>query len=898
MRPLSQYVAKAGEHAAAVEQTYRQLQRESDDGERGPRGVQEVQRLGHYQLRSVLGRGGQGTVFLADDERENRTVAVKLLADRSLRDDSARERFRREAEIASRLRHPALCPVLEFGESDDGPFLVMPFRSGWTLAQLLRLGKEGVDQDPGPDDSLPRRDLVERTRDWRWCVETVETVARGLHVAHTQHVVHRDVKPGNILIDERGAPTLMDFGLARDLGGGAQTVTLTGDVLGTLPYMAPEQVAGDRGHVDGRADVYALGVTLFECLTSRLPFDEPTPERMLRAILRQPTPRLVEIRPDLPVELSTVLDVALERSPQRRFRSAAEFADELRRILERRTIRSRPPGPWVRLRRWSHRHPTLAAILVTTFVALSAGLLVSWNLLERVRDQRDQKDAAHREIARLSDLALVRRLAEEWNHLLPPHPERVTRIESWLRRAGAVVDRRPQHQAMLERLRARARPESEEERALDRQWRTLVDQTEAEQLALRLLLEQRDIDPSSLSDSDQEARHARLDAAITDSRATLARLEAQRAEYRQYRFDSDEDQWMHDELVALLAESEAFLDDELQRPTLYSAEVALQRARTLREHSIDRYADEWAQCIDEIADPEWSPEYNGLRIEPQVGLVPLGPDPSTGLQEFAHLLTGEPPERDQEDQLVLDEETSVVLVLLPGGPFLQGAQRPGPGRNVQVDPAATELEAPVTEVVLAPFFLSKYELTQAQWLRMTRENPSKVQADTPIHPTELCSALHPVESISWEVCGTVLLRAGLAIPSVAQWEYGARAETKTPWWTGASVEELKSAGNLRERDDGWIGHAPVGRFAPNPFGLHDTVGNVREWCRDFFAQYAVPPREADGLRLLGRAEYRETRGGSYVTAASAARAAAREATAPRDLQPDLGVRPSRPLDPK
>jgi len=256
----------------------------------------------------------------------------------------------------------------------------------------------------------------------------------------------------------------------------------------------------------------------------------------------------------------------------------------------------------------------------------------------------------------------------------------------------------------------------------------------------------------------------------------------------------------------------------------------------------------------------------------------------------------------------LTEETGVVLVLLRGGSFWMGAQSGDPqGRNY--DPQAQGDEGPVHETELSAFFLSKYELTQGQWLRLTGRNPSFYQPPGGF----AMSLLHPAEQVGWLDCMAWLPRAGLTLPSEAQWEYGARAGTDTPWWTGAERESLaeQHAANLADQaaaragapwpdikdwpdlNDGYAVHAPVGTYAPNAFGLHEVAGNLWEWCLDGHDSgfYGRSPKQ-DPVSPWEGAATRVARGGSFRHAAVRARSAYRYLITPTLATTDLGVRPA------
>jgi len=240
-----------------------------------------------------------------------------------------------------------------------------------------------------------------------------------------------------------------------------------------------------------------------------------------------------------------------------------------------------------------------------------------------------------------------------------------------------------------------------------------------------------------------------------------------------------------------------------------------------------------------------------------------------------------------------------------------GAVKPdekNPEGSPNVDPGAEPDEGPVHEVRLAPFFLSKYEMAQGQWLRFAGKNPSTYGPGSKFGD-KFHDLRHPVEQVSWEDCGDILGRLALVLPTEAEWEYSARAGTSTAWWTGSKKESLEGAANLADSfckknggppswqyeewlDDGYATHAPVGSFAPNAFGLHDVVGNVWEWCRDGSGSYDLPWKAGDGEREVQRGRDRVYRGGSFLDVAVGARSAERWRDAP-GFRLNLGVRPAR-----
>ena len=341
--------------------------------------AQGGQRIGAYELVSELGRGGQGAVWKALDTRVGRTVALKLLPAGGL-SAAALARFRREAALTSRLEHPGLCTVYDVDLEADQPFVAMRLVPGESLQQRIERARAG-----------------QGALDHAFAIGLVEQAARALHAAHVAGVVHRDVKPGNLMLTPDGQIVVLDFGIARELDGQAPALTRTGDVFGTPAYMAPEQIEGLPA--DARSDVWALGVVLYEALLLRAPFREPTREALYRAILSQEPDRCWR---KLPTDLQVVLATALAKEPQRRYATAFDFAADLAAYLNGRPIAARPLGWSGRLWRWARRQPRAAALVVGLLLALlgSAGL-AGYLVAQRGRLQAGDTVLAERRRAEL-----------------------------------------------------------------------------------------------------------------------------------------------------------------------------------------------------------------------------------------------------------------------------------------------------------------------------------------------------------------------------------------------------------------------------------------------------------------------------------------------------------------
>lgn len=346
-----------------------------------PPGGQVTWSLGPYEILREIGRGGQGEVYLARDARLDRLVALKVLSPSGKFGSGQKglERFRREAATLSLLNHHGICTIFDAGEIDGISYIAMRHVEGEALSRHLARGS-----------ALPPPTAVEVA----WYVRVAEKVARALHCAHEAGVIHRDVKPGNILVTREGEPVLVDFGLARAERDGELSLTRSDEMLGTPAYVPPEALAGGFKVVDRRADVYSLGVTLYQCLTGHLPHEAASREALYRQILTAEAPDPRRENRSIPRDLKTVLETALAKDPPRRYGTALDFAEDLRRVRELEPILARPAGNLVRLKRWSQRHKALAASLLGTMTVLGAGLAIALFLLLKVSSERAEKEEA------------------------------------------------------------------------------------------------------------------------------------------------------------------------------------------------------------------------------------------------------------------------------------------------------------------------------------------------------------------------------------------------------------------------------------------------------------------------------------------------------------------------
>src|SRR5262245_13812018 len=308
--------------------------------------------LGNYEILEQIGCGGMGVIYRARQRHSRRIVAVKRVLSYRADSHGALQRFRREAQAVASLDHPNILPIYEVSESEDGlPFFSMKFAE-----------KGSLHENAASLRNQPRK-----------CVELMAKVARAVDYAHTRGVLHRDLKPGNILLNDQGEPLVSDFGLAKLLDGNNDlTKSLT--TFGTAGFIAPEQADGAAAHFTPAADVYSLGAVLFNVLAGRPPFVGSNPVSVIRQASETPAPKLRTISRNSGIDrdLETICARCLERDPKARYQSAADFAADLDRWLDGRPIVARPVSPPARIWRWSRRNPKLGGA-ATAGLRLAAG---------------------------------------------------------------------------------------------------------------------------------------------------------------------------------------------------------------------------------------------------------------------------------------------------------------------------------------------------------------------------------------------------------------------------------------------------------------------------------------------------------------------------------------------
>ena len=1048
--------------------------------------------IGPYRILDQLGKGGMGEVYVAEQsEPVKRRVALKLI---KLGMDSREvvARFQQERQALALMAHDGIAKVHDVGTTERGqPYFVMELVKGVPLDAFCDTHK---------------LDLKQR-------LALMQQVCAAVTHAHQKGVVHRDLKPGNVLVaDEGGVPhaKVIDFGLAKAMGQKLTDATLfteVGVVIGTPEDMAPEQADPTNADIDTRVDVYALGVMLYQLLVGELPFPS---ERLRRGglegiqrVLREeeparPSHKLSSLGPAtttvcaarrtstaalqraLRTDLDWVVLKALEKDRNRRYDSPAALAADLQRYLDHEPLQAGPPSAWYRLRKLVRRYRgqfAAAALVVGASVAFGGVAMVQKLRADeataaeaKARGEAQQraeenaklaasetaaKEAAaklaaekgalaesegrakaesQRTVANFNQLSAVVRLEDvlaQQEALWPAWPDKVDAIKAWLAEpCQQLLDQRPQIEATIAALRARALPWTPEQVAVDRRASPEYAVFERQQQVVAVLrraqalragaskLEVPDL-PAALQDADASALNSfawprvapeqasgeapqrttfgeeavalvaaraavakstgtkaafqfletlawaalangqdgettqatasalaqapkeeraayegyqrAIAAAIAEAPARLAAAEAKLAELdaavsvrRTWTFGTDADsesaRFMYDALVDVVAGLDGLAKreraDVAQRLT-WAQQVAVASA------GHPKAGRTWSAAREAIAKAdgvEASALYAGRGIViPDggwVGLVPIGMNPVTKLWEFYDLRSawdGEQaaseiaiPTHAADGSIQVQAGTGIVFVLLPGGTVTLGSQQDDPNAPFY-DPQRQDNEA-LHEVTLSPFLLARHELTRGQWQRLAGEQLTGWTEGLRYNGDRIAiGRTHPADSMDWDTADRWLSRHGMALPTEAQWEYGARGGTTTVFWPGASAADLQDCANVHDRTsferypqggepapitDGFRVIAPVGSFRANGYGLHDVHGNIYEWCRDWYGDYGNE-RAGDGLRSVSSPAYRVDRGGGYYNPATNARAAFRDASAPSLRSSRLGLRPSR-----
>jgi tetratricopeptide (TPR) repeat protein len=354
--------------------------------------------IGRYRILRLIGQGGMGAVYEAVQDKPDRQVALKVIKPGATSRDALR-RFEQETQLLGKLHHPGIAQIYEAGTADAGqgpqPYFAMELVHGFTLRDHAERSESG-----------PREKLA-----------LVAKICDAVHHAHQKGVIHRDLKPGNILVDESGQPTILDFGVARATDSDRQATMQTnvGQIVGTLPYMSPEQITADPLELDTRSDVYALGVILYELLAGRLPYDahRGTLTEVLRTICEEEPKALGTVDRRLRGDVETIVAKALEKDRERRYGSAAELAADIRRHLTDEPIVARPPSATYQLSKFARRNKVLVGGVAAVFLVLVGGVLAASRQASRARREAVKAEAVSTFVRQMLSAASPRSLTRD-----------------------------------------------------------------------------------------------------------------------------------------------------------------------------------------------------------------------------------------------------------------------------------------------------------------------------------------------------------------------------------------------------------------------------------------------------------------------------------------------------
>jgi formylglycine-generating enzyme required for sulfatase activity len=818
----------------------------------------ESPKIPGFEVVAELGRGGMGIVYKARQKSLGRDVALKVLKAPGSAGLEDRVRFRLEAEAVARLRHPNIVQVYESGEYDGRPYLVLELVEGKSLREFV-----GEPVDPWASARL------------------VETLARAVHHAHTQGVIHRDLKPANVLLDTRHEtrdtrtdpsalvshvsclvsgvrviPKVADFGLAKRVGNDTWQ-SVDGQLIGTPAYMAPEQVGGEVGP---ESDVYALGVTLYELLTGRVPLagKDAMDTLLLSQFQEAPPPR--KLQPKMPRDLDTICMKCLRKAPRERYATAEALADDLRRFLNREPIRARRVSPAERAWKWARRNPALASLVVTVVGLVVAVAIVSTTYAARLKAEQtalkeEQKLTREAEQARRVAVAnavetaapgavppLVATLADSPAEVLPLLQDQFD-TATGLRKLRAAVALtalgRPQPDFLLARVSDAPAAEGGN---LALAFRAMQNADIRAQLTTRF---------HEATDLTLKARCALLLADLGDGEAIRSMFApGPNPEPRSTVFDVARD-W-HGDLAAV----PALLKDG-GGPRSRS-ERATRVADSLRESaSGDGFRSGLCTMVGHVDPATLDPVVKSELIEVLATLYRDDPDGGThSAADWALRRWGV-------------ELPAIEAGAGPVGPRRWFVNQAGM-TMIGVGPGAyefrTSTETPTVTVLSHPYFLGAREVTVAEFRRFMadREVPADEQPTRPVK-TEPDPAA-PVSNIFWHeippFCNWLSRRDGrrpyyrregagwtedkqadgYRLPTEAEWDFAQRAGATTTFHFGADARWLTLNARVAS-----TGPAAVGTRMPNRWGLFDMTGNVWEWCSD----RSGPDLDRDGHGMVG-----------------------------------------------
>jgi formylglycine-generating enzyme required for sulfatase activity/predicted Ser/Thr protein kinase len=871
--------------------------------------------IGNYEILEEIARGGMGIVFKARHVPLGRIAALKLIKSDDIAGDEEVQRFHAEASAAALLEHPNIVPVYEVGQHKERHFFSMAFVEGQSLAKRLVTGP------------LPPREAA----------ELVLKVARAIAYAHSRGVVHRDLKPGNILLDKNGQPRVTDFGLAKRVnamaeGSGVEPLTVTGQILGTPSYMPPEQAAG-KTDVGPLADVYSLGAVLYALLTGRPPFQSATVMDTLMAVLKEEPIAPRKLNSSVPLDLNTICLKCLEKEPRRRYGSAGELADELQRYLNGEPILSRPITSVERAARWIVRNPkTVGAIGAGLF----AVVLVGWIVSGQMRAVREESDRGRAE-------SLVEAVLTA-----PPDavPYAVENLRPLSRLALPILRERfgDQGRAKYQRLHAALAlatlGEVDEAYLVD----AIVDSPSVESHGiLAALAKNRETAVSRLT-----ARAALETKPETKARLALSLLELgdESLASELAKMSSDpalRTVLIHEAAPSWLVSAERLLKETTDSGVRYSLclGLGLSQPERFSDDEKQRISEELAKLYQEAPDGATHSAADWTLRQWQVGVPELSRGKLTNMprnrewfvnpQGMTLVKITEGTYMMGAGYVLVETPTGKTATTVGGTPYVIPMMIASGNGGVTANGATgPRVRATLTH----SFWLANREVTVAQFESFLQDAKY-----FELHPDERRdgkfagydkktskTADSPVQNVTWadaalycnwlsrqeglepcyerkvvpkqgsnaneqgaggEVVEWILKQecSGYRLPTEAEWEYACRAGADTGFCFGNDESLL---GNYAVYSvNSARGTLPTGSKLPNAWGLFDMHGNVDEWCQDSFVSKF--PGGEDPLMVdapFGRA----VRGGTWGSASESCQAAIRYGISPESHTLTLGFR--------
>ena len=772
---------------------------------------------GRYEVLERLGYGGMGVIYKAHQKQPSRVVVLKVLRAGRFASQRHRRRFEREAQAVARLRHPGIVSVFECGEVEGHPYLTMEYVDGHTL-----------------------RDYVQRHRsNKKQICQLMHKVCRAVAYAHQRGVIHRDIKPTNIVVDTKGSPRVLDFGLARLSPNSEEeqisAMTETGEVMGTPAYMSPEQTIGRPEEVDVRTDVYSIGVMLFELLTGELPYqlDRARPLEALRKVRDFLPPRPSSLNPRVDRDLEAIVLKCLEKNKEQRYQGAPELAEDISRYLRGDLVQARPATTFYQLRKmlWRHRRLFVPAVAAAVATVVVTGVFVG----QLAASQRKAKKSARE--ARVAEKKALEQ-QDRLVHFITELKSVETRVYDLL----AAQKWREAHR--IAQFAQEALPNEAGLAGLTRKVENYVT--------------------TQVSVAAREIESLIKEQRFKAARSRLSALEACVAEVPCPEAGS---------AVQKIAEGFPEACWQSVREAIKKDEVRLTALA------------EFLACG---ADRERRAEVASLLTRRLEGIMfeqwPFDGQEAVGRREATATTLGVPVERI----LSLAKDVQVRLVLIPAGEFVMGSIRE------QQSPEGNE-NPPHRVRISRPFYMSATEITRRQYAAVMGEG-DKGQDEA---GGELAPYLAPevaASRVSWndarEFCARLARATEMPVrlPTEAEWEYACRSGARTRFYYGddpthsALGEYAWFEGNAEGKPH------EVARKKPNVWGLFDMHGNVMEWCLDWYDSTYYYRSAMLNPPGPPQAKYKTLRGGSWGSSAEDARSSRRLAGDPAERRIIDGMR--------